>query len=138
LISSSVDGEYISQQCVQSLRARRCASTADTAEPVRNGSTPISFRRVIAPGRVVRVQRREHEVAGEGGLDRDLGRLAVADLADHHHVRVGAQDRPQRGREREPGARVDLHLVDSRGRNSTGSSTVMMLISGRLISVSAA
>ena len=55
--------------------------------------------------RVVRVQRREHEVAGEGGLDRDLGGLAVADLADHHHVRVGAQDRPQRGGEGQAGAR---------------------------------
>src|SRR5918994_3025491 len=36
--------------------------------------------------RVVRVQRRQHEVAGERRLDRDLGRLAVADLADHDHV----------------------------------------------------
>ena len=49
-ISSSTDGWYISQQCVQSLRARRCASTAVTAAPVRNGSTPISFRRVSALG----------------------------------------------------------------------------------------
>src|ERR687888_314566 len=48
--SSSVFGVYISQQCVQSFRASRCASTAETAEPVRKGSTPISFRRVIAPG----------------------------------------------------------------------------------------
>ena len=47
-------------------------------------------------GRVVRVQRREHEVAGERGLDRDLRGLAVAHLADHHHVGVRAQDRAQR------------------------------------------
>ena len=86
-ISSSTLGVYISQQCGQSLRARRCASTAETADAVRNGSTPISFSRVSVLGRVVRVQRREHEVARERGLDRDLRGLAVADLADHHHVR---------------------------------------------------
>jgi len=28
---------------------------------------------------------------GEGRLDRDLGGLAVADLADHHHVGIGPQ-----------------------------------------------
>ena len=36
--------------CVQSFRASRCASTPVTAAPVRNGSTPISFRRVSALG----------------------------------------------------------------------------------------
>ena len=60
---------------------------------------------------VVRVQRRKHEVAGEGGLDRNLCRLAVADLADHHDVGVGAQDRAQRRRERQPCLLVDLNLV---------------------------
>ena len=54
--------------------------------------------------RVVRVQRREDEVTGQRGLDRDLGRLAVPDLADHHHIGVGAQDRRQRGREGQAGA----------------------------------
>ena len=44
--------------------------------------------------RVVRVQRGEHEVTGEGGLDRDLRRLAVANLSHHHDVGIGAQDRP--------------------------------------------
>ena len=55
--------------------------------------------------RVVRVQRREHEVTGEGGLDRDLCGLAVSNLADHHHVRVGTQDRAQRRGEGQAGAR---------------------------------
>src|ERR1700752_19481 len=34
-------------------------------------------------GGVVRVQRRQHQVAGLRCLDRDLGRLEVADFADH-------------------------------------------------------
>ena len=42
--------------------------------------------------RVVGVQRREHEVAGERGLDGDLRRLVVTDLAEQHDVRVGPQD----------------------------------------------
>ena len=65
-------------------------------------------------GRVVRMQRREDEVPREGGFDRDLGGLRVADLPDHDHVGIRAQDRPQRRREREPRADVDLHLVHAR------------------------
>src|SRR4051812_27929244 len=64
-------------------------------------------------GRVVRMQRREYEVARQRGLDRDLGGLAVANLADHHDVGVGAEDRAQRGREGQARALVDLHLVDA-------------------------
>ena len=66
-------------------RARRRA-----AEPTRNGSMPISTSRVTADGRVVGVQRGEHQVAGERGLDGDLGGLVVADLADQHDVGVAS------------------------------------------------
>jgi hypothetical protein len=45
--------------------------------------------------RIVGVQRGQHQVAGERGLDRDLRGLVVADLADHDHVRVLPQDRAQ-------------------------------------------
>ena len=42
-------------------------------------------------GRVDRVERREHEVARLGGLQRRLRGLRVAKLADQDHVRVLAQ-----------------------------------------------
>ena len=46
-----------------------------------------------AAGGVVRMDSREHEVTGERRGDRDLGRLAVADLADHDDVGIVAQER---------------------------------------------
>ena len=49
---------------------------------------------------VVGVQRREHEVTGERGLDRDDRRLLVADLTDEDDVGVGTQDRSQRAARR--------------------------------------
>jgi hypothetical protein len=58
------------------------------------------------------VQRREHQVAGQRRLDCDLRRLGVADLADHHDVRVGPQQGAQAGGEAEPGLGVHLHLLD--------------------------
>ena len=38
-------------------------------------------------------KRRQHQVAGQRGLDRDLGGFLVANLADQHDVRILAQDR---------------------------------------------
>ena len=37
----------------------------------------------------------------------------VTDLTHQHHIRVLPQDRPQGGREREPGLFVHLHLHDA-------------------------
>ena len=65
-------------------------------------------------GRVLGVQRAQHDVAGHRRLERDLGGLLVADLADEDHVGVGAEDRAQAGGEGEAGARVDLDLVGVR------------------------
>ena len=64
-------------------------------------------------GGVVGVDRREHEVAGERRVDRDLGGLAVADLADHDDVGIVAQERAQPGRERQVDLRVDRGLRDA-------------------------
>ena len=62
--------------------------------------------------RVGGVQRRHHEVPGERRLQRDAGRLGVADLADQDDVGVLAQDRAQPRGEGEPGAHVGLTLGD--------------------------
>ena len=48
-------------------------------------------------GRVERVQRRQHEVAGLGGDERRLDRFHVAHFADQNHVRVLAQRAAQAG-----------------------------------------
>ena len=53
-------------------------------------------------------------MAGERRLDRDLRRLLVANLADQHDVGIGAQQRAQPSREREPDLRERLHLLDTR------------------------
>ena len=66
-------------------------------------------------GRVDGVHRREHEVTGLGGLERRLGRLAVAELADQDHVRVLAEHAPERLVER-LGVDPDLALVDDAAR----------------------
>jgi len=63
-------------------------------------------------GSAVGVQRREHEVPRERGLDADLGRLEVAHLADHDHIGIGAQEGPQRAGEIEADLGVHLDLPD--------------------------
>ena len=108
-----------------------------TAAPVRNGSTPISFRRVSAPGAsfVWSVESTKCPVSADSieifavstsrisptmitsGSDRTIERRAVAKVSP---------------------ARRLIWICEMPGsRYSTGSSTVMMLMSGRLISFSA-
>ena len=52
-------------------------------------------------------------MAGQRRLDRDLGRLRVANLADHDHVRVLAHDVAQAAREGEADLGLDGDLVDA-------------------------
>ena len=63
---------------------------------------------------VVRVERGEHEVARQSGLDGDVRRLAVADFAHEHDVRVLTQHAAEHTGERQAHRRVHVHLVDAR------------------------
>ena len=101
------------RQFLQMVRTSRWPSTASSVEAIRNGSTPMSIRRVTAPGGVVGVQGGEHQVAGQRGLDGDLRGLQVADLADHDDVRVLAQEGAQGAGEGEPDGLVDRDLDDA-------------------------
>src|SRR4029450_5892042 len=62
-------------------------------------------------GGVVRVQRGQDEVARLRRLDRDVGGLEVADLADHDDVGILAQERLERHGEGEARLVVDVDLV---------------------------
>ena len=61
----------------------------------------------------VGVQGREHEVTGQRRLHGDVRGFQVADFADHHHVRVLAQDGAQAAREGHLDLGVDLRLADA-------------------------
>ena len=61
-------------------------------------------------GGAVRMQGREHQRAGQRGFDRDARGLVIAHFADHHHVRVGAQEGAQRHREGQVLRGVDRYL----------------------------
>ena len=65
-------------------------------------------------GRVVGVQRAEHQVAGQRRLDRHLGGGQIADLADHDDVRVLAHQRAQAFGEAHVDGRMHLRLVEGR------------------------
>ncbi|VFT30633.1 Uncharacterised protein [Pseudomonas aeruginosa] len=64
-------------------------------------------------GGAVGVQGGHHHMPGLRRLDGDLGGLQVADLADHDHIRVLAQEGAQRLGEVHALARIDVDLVDA-------------------------
>ena len=68
----------------------------------RNGLTPMSIRRVIAPGASLVCSVREHQVAGQGRLDGDLGHFQVANFADQDDVGRLTQHRAEDLGERQP------------------------------------
>src|SRR6185436_12150192 len=61
----------------------------------------------------VGVQRGHHQVSRERGLHGDVRGFQVADFADHHHVRVLAQDGAQSAREGHLDLGVHLRLADA-------------------------
>ena len=133
-ISSSGVGVYISQQFEQSLRASRCARTADTADPTRNGSTPISLRRVSAPGAsfVCSVESTKCPVSADS-----IAIFAVsASLISPTMITSGSERKIERSADANVMSAFTLICtwLIPWSRYSTGSSTVMMLISERLIS----
>ncbi len=56
---------------------------------------------------------RKHEVTGQRRVDRDVGGLLVANLADHDHVGILPQEGAQRAGEGQPDLRLDVDLVDA-------------------------
>ena len=98
---------------------RRCEMTAFSTRGKLQAHLLLLVRRIHRDdavdrlGRVERVQRREHEVAGLGREQRRFDRLEVAHFADENDVGILPQRAAQRLRER---ARVDRHfaLVDDR------------------------
>jgi len=61
---------------------------------------------------VVGMQGRQHEMAGEGGLDRHLGSFQVTDFTNHDDVRVLPHERAHTLRETEVDHVLHLHLVE--------------------------
>ncbi|MNE59856.1 hypothetical protein D3C80_1549740 [compost metagenome] len=59
------------------------------------------------------MQGRQHQVPGEAGLHGDLRGFLIADLAEHDHVRVLAQNRPQAAGEGQAGTGVDCGLANA-------------------------
>ena len=93
---------------------------------------PMSTRRVDRGRRVVGVQRGEHEVAGQRGLHGDLAvswsRISPTRTMSGSWRRI---ERSAEAKVRPAFALICTWLMPAR-RYSTGSSTVMMLTSGRL------
>ena len=91
-----------SRQDWQSRRTRRWARTAFKRRGDQERLDTHVQQAGDSGGGAVGVQGREDGVAGQRGLHRHLGRLEVADFADHHHVGVLAQEGPQGGGEGQP------------------------------------
>src|SRR5262245_25218061 len=59
------------------------------------------------------MERAEHHMAGERGINRDLGRFEVADLANKNDVWILPEKRPQRGREVQADLIAHVDLIDA-------------------------
>jgi hypothetical protein len=83
-------------------------------------------------GRVVGVQRGQHQVAGLRGLDGDVGGFQVADFADHDDVRILAQEGRSATAKVRPALSLTLTWLTPGRLISDGSSAVAMFTPGLL------
>src|SRR6266478_1850496 len=65
-------------------------------------------------GRVIGVQRGEHQVARKRGLDSNFCRFKVANLSDQNNIRILPQEGTERGGKVQADLLLHLHLVDAR------------------------
>ncbi len=63
--------------------------------------------------RAVGVQRREHQVTGQRGLNGDTAGFQVTHLTDHDDIRVLTHDGAQCPGEVQADGRLDLNLIDA-------------------------
>ena len=94
-------------------RTSRCAMTAR-----KHRTQQIAFDAEIEQARHggrrgFGVQRRQHQMPGQGGMNRDMRGFGVADFADHDDVGILADEGAQRRRESQADRRLDLRLVDA-------------------------
>jgi len=87
--------------------------TASTEDATRNGSMPMSIKRVKALGASFVCSVLKTKWAGERRADGDFRRLGIANFPDHHDVRVLPQNMTQPHRERQPDVRAHRDLVDA-------------------------
>ena len=59
------------------------------------------------------MEGREHHVAGEGRIDRNLRGLEISDFTNHDNVWRLTEHRAQGGGEGHADVALDLHLVDT-------------------------
>src|SRR6476646_5157961 len=65
-------------------------------------------------GRVVRMQRREHEMPGQRGLDRHFRRLEVTDLTHHDDIGILPHECAVAAGATDAETMLHLHLIEGR------------------------
>ena len=92
----------------------------------------MSISRVMALGASLVCSVEKTRWPGERGADGDVGGLAVADFADHDHVRILAHDVPQAAANVRPICGFTWIWLIPSIWYSTGSSMVMIFLSGQI------
>ena len=123
---ASAGREAFETEALDQRRRSRIGHLADRTEPAHQALRQDRLQRrchqvVFQPhiaqprhcrGSRIGVDRRQHEMAGQRRLHRDLRGFEIADLADHDDVGILPQDRAQKAGEVEPDLGLHLDLVD--------------------------